>query len=115
MVKAELTGSTIKPLPTHRPWSGGSNSAPKLVMALSRLLTPLNPSSNVPVDDTWEEELTCGAWLGALVGCWKRRAPLGNVEPEAVASPVNVRLLGFTTAKGESVPVVAPKDFTLAA
>src|SRR3954464_1403683 len=39
--KAEFTGSRTNPLPTQRPWSGGSNSAPKFVTALSRLLTPL--------------------------------------------------------------------------
>ena len=39
--KAEFTGSRTNPLPTQSPWSGGSNSAPKFVTALSRLLTPL--------------------------------------------------------------------------
>ena len=38
---AELTGSSTNPLPLHRPWSGGSNFALKLVNWLSRLLTPL--------------------------------------------------------------------------
>src|SRR5690242_21767525 len=37
---AELTGSSTKPLPSHRPWSGGSNVCSKLVNWLSRLLTP---------------------------------------------------------------------------
>src|ERR1700730_1593486 len=38
---AELTGSSTKPLPSHSPWSGGSNVCSKLVTWLSRLLTPL--------------------------------------------------------------------------
>src|SRR5579862_2969729 len=38
---AELTGSSTKPLPSHSPWSGGSNFCSKLVTWLSRLLTPL--------------------------------------------------------------------------
>ncbi len=38
---AELTGSRMKPLPSHRPWSGGSNICSKLVTWLSRLPTPL--------------------------------------------------------------------------
>src|SRR5689334_20216645 len=37
---AELTGSSTKPLPSHNPWSGGSNFCSKLVNWLSRLLTP---------------------------------------------------------------------------
>src|ERR1019366_2571645 len=42
---AELTGSSTKPLPSHSPWSGGSNVCSKLVTWLSRLLTPLKLAS----------------------------------------------------------------------
>src|SRR5713101_7019835 len=68
MVKAELTGSTIKPLPTHRPWSGGSNSAPKLVIALSRLLTPLK-LARMRLDAAVATELICGIADCAVFAC----------------------------------------------
>src|SRR5437899_941419 len=42
---AELTASSTKPLPSHSPWSGGSNVCSKLVTWLSRLLTPLKLTS----------------------------------------------------------------------
>ena len=113
MVKAELTGSTTKPLPTHNPWSGGSNCAPKLVFALSRLLTPLKPSSSCDVFDTCEEELTCGPWLDPAWCKW--RVPLGYVKPGVVKSFVIVSFVGSTTAKGVSVPVVASGCEALAA
>src|SRR5690348_18455022 len=45
---AEFTISTTKPLPSHRPWSGGSNLAPKFVISLSRLLTPLKLATTPP-------------------------------------------------------------------
>src|ERR1700737_4296871 len=50
MVYAELTGSRTKPLPSHNPWSGGSNRRPKFVSSLSRLLTPLKWCTRVPPD-----------------------------------------------------------------
>src|SRR5712692_9741350 len=100
MVKAELTGSTTKPLPTQSPWSGGSNSAPKLVFALSRLLTPLKPSSSDDADViTADEECTSGAWLNELVG-WNRRVPLGWTEPGATTSPVIVSFFWVNDRKG---------------
>src|ERR1700734_4556023 len=46
---AELTGSSTKPLPSHSPWSGGSNVCSKLVTWLSRLLTPLKLTRAEPL------------------------------------------------------------------
>src|SRR3954465_12884476 len=59
---AEFTGSRTKPFPTHSPWSGGSNSAPKLVRSLSRLLVPLKLRSNVALGP-----LAVGAAAGGVV------------------------------------------------
>src|SRR5690348_17999390 len=51
---AEFTISTTKPLPSHRPWSGGSNLAPKFVISLSRLLTPLKLATTRSEEHTSE-------------------------------------------------------------
>src|SRR5215472_897161 len=109
MVKAELTGSTTKPLPTQRPWSGGSNSRPKLVTALSWLLTPLKLLKStlacvVTADATLPPRgttLVVAAWLGRV-----GRAPRGSGAP-AVVSCVVVGWSGLATATGASVPAVA--------
>src|SRR5215469_13166262 len=109
MVKAELTDSTTKPLPTQRPWSGGSNSRPKLVTALSWLLTPLKLLKStlacvVTADATPPPRgaaLVVAAWLGRV-----GRAPRESGVP-VVMPCVVLGWSGSATATGASVPAVA--------
>src|SRR3954470_8177724 len=82
MLYAELTGSRTKPFPTQRPWSGGSNSALKLVTSLSRLLVPLKFRSNVPA----------GAAVGA-VGCAEDALDCGEASGRSRCAP-RCRVLG---------------------
>src|SRR5579863_1029490 len=85
MVNAEFTASSTKPLPTHNPWSGGSNSAPKFVFSLSRLLTPLKFASSPEVvvsTDVAVVPATFTCVPACRVGC-TRRTPLGYDAPGA--------------------------------
>src|ERR1700722_1209276 len=103
---AELTGSSTKPLPSHSPWSGGSNVCSKLVTWLSRLLTPLKLT---------RAELLAAAAAAADAGApgtasapenWpdgSRRAPL-ETAPGADDAPAAGLCLGTSRAT-PSVPV----------
>src|SRR3954452_7145527 len=87
--KAEFTGSSTNPVETQRRWSGGSNSAPKFVSALSRLLTPLKLRTS-PADDAALRMLADGGTSGTAPPStgWVGRAPRsGAVVPCAEAPP----------------------------
>src|SRR5437016_13809838 len=56
-----------KPLPAHKPWSGGSNSWPKFVTALSRLETPLKFAISGEAPRTGEDAARGAAAAGAPV------------------------------------------------
>src|SRR6516164_2144267 len=100
---AELTGSRMKPLPSHSPWSGGSNICSKLVNWLSRLLTPLKLTRGELVVVVAAAAAAAGAWGAASVGeKWafgSRRPPLGMV-------PSGVVRAGFLLGSSRATPVV---------
>src|SRR5215469_731958 len=98
---AELTGSRMKPLPSHSPWSGGSNISSKLVNWLSRLLTPLKLTRGELVVAAAAAD--AGAW-GAASAAEKwpfgsRRTPLGWVASGVVTA-------GFFLGTSRATPVV---------
>src|SRR5215831_10720484 len=102
---AELTGSRMKPLPSHSPWSGGSNISSKLVNWLSRLLTPLKLTSGelVVAAAAAAAAADAGAW-GAASAAEKwpfgsRRTPLGCVTSGVVTA-------GFFLGTSRATPVV---------
>src|SRR4029077_16840382 len=82
---AELTISTTKPLPSHRPWSGGSNFAPKLVISLSRRPTPLKLATTPPPSSL---PLCCAPAVGA-----SDRADAPTCATGACRWPLSSRLL----------------------
>jgi hypothetical protein len=94
----------MKPLPSHSPWSGGSNICSKLVNWLSRLLTPLKLTSGERVTVAAD---AAAADAGALGAAWaaekwpagSRRAPLGIV-------PSGVVMAGFFLGTSRATPVV---------
>src|SRR5262252_3090560 len=102
---AELTGSRMKPLPSHSPWSGGSNISSKLVNWLSRLLTPLKLTRGELVLAAAAAAADAGAW-GAASAAEKwpfgsRRAPLGCV----ISGVVTARFFLGTSRATPVVPV----------
>src|SRR5271169_1494832 len=102
---AELTGSRMKPLPSHSPWSGGSNICSKLVNWLSRLLTPLKLTRGEFVVVAAAAAADTGApGTASVVEKWPLgscRAPLGCVTSGVVTAGV---LLGTSRAT-PGVPV----------
>ncbi len=109
---AELTGSRTKPLPAHRPWSGGSNSAPKFVCSLSRLLTPLKFSSNVLVLAV-PDELTTGACVVRVAALpWVRveRAPRWRAEGAVELAAAGWLVTGWMTPCTPEYCVAAGAD-----
>src|SRR3954451_15910734 len=89
MLYAELTGSSTNRLPTHSPWSGGSNLALKLVTSLSRLLVPSNlcaTEAAAAVGPAAGEAATGVAGAAARApDAGGRRTPLGFADAVAVA------------------------------
>ncbi len=95
---AELTGSSTKPLPSHSPWSGGSNVCSKLVNWLSRLLTP----SKLTIGELVAAAATAAdageAGIVSVAEKWpdgSRRAALG---PGADGAPAAGAVLGTSRA-----------------
>src|ERR1700722_11742647 len=109
---AELTGSSTKPLPSHRPWSGGSNVCSKLVTWLSRLLTPLKLTrAELVAAAAAASDADADAGAGApgtasAAENWpdgSRRTPLGTA-PGADDAPAAGLCLG-TSRAAPGVPV----------
>src|SRR5580704_17336901 len=107
---AELTGSSTKPLPSHSPWSGGSNVCSKLVNWLSRLLTPLK-LTRAELVAAAAADADAGAGVGApgiasAAEKWPdgiRRTPLGTTRG-ADGAPTARLCLGTSRAT-PGVPV----------
>src|SRR3954447_1817605 len=101
MLYAEFTGSSTNPLPTHSPWSGGSNLALKLVTSLSRLLVPLK---------------LCATEAAAAVGPAAGEAATGVAGAAARAADAGGRRtpLGFSDADADAVAVAGAAFFCAA-
>src|SRR4051812_28818706 len=68
----------MKPAPAHRPWSGGSKRALKLVNSLSLLLVPLKLDSSDDGSVATVDAAAGGAADDADAEAW--RAPCGRAD-----------------------------------